>query len=49
MFNNKYLVRIEGKNPHRFFLSLVKMHLEFLQVKEENDYSYQIATPEKAL
>ncbi len=38
MFNNKYLVRIEGKNPHRFFLSLVKMHLEFLQVKEENDY-----------
>ncbi len=38
MLNNKYLVRIEGKNPHRFFLSLVKMHLEFLQVKEENDY-----------
>ncbi len=38
MFNNRYVVKIEGKNPHRFLLQLIKMKMSFFSVKEEKNF-----------
>ena len=36
MLENRYLVKIEGKDPHRFLLNLIKMNFQFYRVKEKS-------------